>query len=174
MTDPLRAIADAVLYEGYLLWPYRRSAMKNTRRFTFGGVYPRDHSEGRVDDPWLMRTQCLLEDGPGAEVEVSVRFLHVVRRRVARRTPDGLEWVDELRVGDERHLAWEEAREREVRSGPLRLGDLETARRIPVEVPAGSEQDELAGHAARSSGAGRGWRAGSRSPLGPCATGSSA
>ncbi len=38
---PLRAIADAVLYEGYILWPYRRSAMKNTQRWTFGGVYPR-------------------------------------------------------------------------------------------------------------------------------------
>ena len=35
-----RQIADAVLYEGYLLWPYRRSATKNQRRWTFGGVYP--------------------------------------------------------------------------------------------------------------------------------------
>ncbi len=34
------AIADAVLYEGYMLWPYRRSALKNQRRWTFGGVYP--------------------------------------------------------------------------------------------------------------------------------------
>ena len=48
--DPVRAIADAVLYEGYVLWPYRRSALKNQRRWTFGGVYPRAHSEGREDD----------------------------------------------------------------------------------------------------------------------------
>ncbi len=31
--DPIRAIADAVLYEGYVLWPYRRSALKNTHRW---------------------------------------------------------------------------------------------------------------------------------------------
>jgi hypothetical protein len=52
--DAVRAIADAVLYEGYVLWPYRRSALKNQRRWTFGGVYPRAHSEGRHDDPWVM------------------------------------------------------------------------------------------------------------------------
>ena len=38
--DAVRRIADAVLYEGYVLWPYRKSAMKNQRRWTFGGVYP--------------------------------------------------------------------------------------------------------------------------------------
>ena len=38
--DPVREIADAVLYEGYVLWPYRRSALKNRQRWTFGGVYP--------------------------------------------------------------------------------------------------------------------------------------
>jgi hypothetical protein len=57
VTDPVRAIADAVLYEGYVLWPYRRSALKNTHRWTFGGVYPRAHAEGREagDDPWTMQ-----------------------------------------------------------------------------------------------------------------------
>src|SRR4051794_41961918 len=85
--DPVRAIADAVLYEGYMLWPYRPSAMKNQRRWTFGGVYPRAHSERHPDDRWQMRTEVLLEGAP--EVEVTVRFLHVVRRRVGRRTEAG-------------------------------------------------------------------------------------
>jgi hypothetical protein len=58
--DPVAAIADAVLYEGYLLWPYRRSALKNQRRWTFGGVYPRAHSEVHPDDPWRIRTDVLL------------------------------------------------------------------------------------------------------------------
>ena len=56
MTDPIRAIADAVLYEGYLLWPYRRSAQKNQRRWTFGGVYPRAYSEAEGgNDPCVRR-----------------------------------------------------------------------------------------------------------------------
>ena len=105
MISPLlESIVHAVLYEGYVLWPYRRSATKNQRRWTFGGVYPRAHSEGRVDDPWVMQTQCLAEAAPGARVEVTVRFLHVVRRQVARRTAAGLEPVEELTVSDQRHL----------------------------------------------------------------------
>jgi hypothetical protein len=63
MTDPVRRLADAVLFEGYLLWPYRRSALKNQRRFTFGDV----------GEP--MRTQVLLEGGAPEDVEVTVRYL---------------------------------------------------------------------------------------------------
>ena len=44
-SDPIEAIARAVLYEGYLLWPYRRSARKNQTRFTFGALYPRGFCE---------------------------------------------------------------------------------------------------------------------------------
>ena len=88
--DPVRAIADAVLYEGYILWPYRRSALKNQKRWTFGGVHPRGHSAEHPDDAWTMRTECLLEGGSEASVEIRVRFLHVVRRRVGRAAgPEG-------------------------------------------------------------------------------------
>lgn len=140
--EDVRRIADAVLYEGYVLWPYRRSALKNQRRWTFGGVYPRAHSEGHPDDAWQMRTQCLLETAGGdAAVSVGVRFLHVVRRGVARATDDGgLEAVDELTVAGERHLAWEEAVEREVAVDvPLRG----PGRHVPIEVAAGREEEPL-------------------------------
>lgn len=63
MSDPVRRIADAVLFEGYMLWPYRRSALKNQRHFTFGDV----------GDP--MRTQVLLEGGDPEDVTVTVRYL---------------------------------------------------------------------------------------------------
>lgn len=49
--DAGEKVAVAVLYEGYLLWPYRRSARRNQRRWTFGGVYPRAYSECGGDDP---------------------------------------------------------------------------------------------------------------------------
>ena len=35
-----RAIADAVLYEGYLLYPYRATSAKNQSRWQFGVVGP--------------------------------------------------------------------------------------------------------------------------------------
>jgi hypothetical protein len=115
MTDPVRQIADAVLYEGYILWPYRRSALKNAQRWTFGGVYPSGWSEGHVDDRCVVQTQCLLLGDP--VVDVSVRFLQVVRRQVlADGTP-----VDELTVGGERYLSWDEAVERELGPGPVQI-----------------------------------------------------
>ena len=41
-------IVKAVLYEGYMLYPYRPSAVKNQQRFNFGVVYPRAYSEARA------------------------------------------------------------------------------------------------------------------------------
>ncbi|HET8579360.1 MAG TPA: hypothetical protein VFL31_00025, partial [Nitrospiraceae bacterium] len=100
--DAVKKIAEAVLYEGYVLWPYRKSAMKNQQRWTFGGVYPRAYSEARgEDDPWLMQTQCLVSGDGESKIEVKVRFLHVTERKVGRRVGESLEFVDELRVGDD-------------------------------------------------------------------------
>jgi hydrogenase maturation protease len=79
VTDPVRTIADAVLYEGYLLWPYRGTALKNQRRWTFGGVYPEAHSRAHPDDRSLMRTECVLDGATADDVDVTVRFLQVVQ-----------------------------------------------------------------------------------------------
>ncbi|MBV8945023.1 MAG: hypothetical protein JO286_17800 [Solirubrobacterales bacterium] len=125
-TDPVKAIADAVLYEGYILWPYRRSALKNQRRFTFGGVYPPAHAAGHPDDPCAMQAEVLLRGE--AEVGVTVRFLQVVRRTVVG--PDG-EPVDERVVDGELLPSWEEAIEREI------------AAPGPIEIAAGVERDGL-------------------------------
>jgi hypothetical protein len=165
LTDPVEKIAAAVLYEGYVLWPYRRSAQKNQRRWTFGGIYPRAYSEAEGgNDPWLMQTQCLVV-GERPTVEVRVRFLHVVERKVAKLMGAGtvgrggsrtaptrasgagerLEFVDELRVGGDRYLAWEEAAEREVVVPGLGLAELQTPMRTPISVPAGIEEEPLAG-----------------------------
>ncbi|MEV4443348.1 hypothetical protein AB0K09_31000, partial [Streptomyces sp. NPDC049577] len=110
--DALEKIARTCLYEGYLLWPYRRSALKNTRRWTFGGVFPRAHAAS-VGERDSARTEVLLEAGGGAEVSVRVRFLHVVDRQVVRDGPGGREPVDALTAGGTRHLSWQEAAERE-------------------------------------------------------------
>jgi len=140
--DPIRAIADAVLYEGYVLWPYRRSALKNTHRWTFGGVYPRAHAEAREagDDPWTMQTQCLVEGSGGTRVSVGLRFLHIVWRQVVDASGEEL---DELSVGDERHLTWEEAVEREAALDALELDELTAGHRVPISIAAGSETEPL-------------------------------
>ena len=47
-TKMLDAIANAVLYEGYMLYPYRPSSAKNRQRFNFGVLYPRAYSEAQI------------------------------------------------------------------------------------------------------------------------------
>jgi hypothetical protein len=144
--DAVKKIAEAVLYEGYMLWPYRRSSTKNQQRWTFGGVYPRAYSEARgEDDPWIVQTQCLVSGDEETAIEVKVRFLHVVERTVGQKNAVGtLEFVDELRVGGERHLSWDEATEREVAVGRFKLSELESPRRVGIDVPGGSREEPLA------------------------------
>jgi hypothetical protein len=156
--DRVGRIADAVLYEGYVLWPYRRSAVKNQRRWTFGGVYPQAHSVRHPDDACLMQTQCLARAAPGARLGVRVRFLHVVERRVARLGAGGREPVEELIVDGERYVPWEEATEREVAAPELELEGWSRAR-TEIRIPAGAQREVL--HDARGEPAGmltRSWR----------------
>src|SRR5690349_23999933 len=82
-----RAVADAVLYEGYLLYPYRRSSPKNRVRWQFGVLLPRNWVErdGPVvagvsgsADSWYQRTECLLRvRRPDAALRVRVRYLQI-------------------------------------------------------------------------------------------------
>ena len=131
--DAVSRIARAVLYEGYILWPYRRSAAKNRLRWTFGAVLPETWSAKHPDDLSLLQGQYLVEGPPAARVTATVRSLHVVRRRVR---DAGGRFVDELTVGGERHLAWDEATEREVAVS----GD----GRAPLAFPAGTAEESLA------------------------------
>ena len=76
-------IARAVLYEGYLLYPYRRSALKNQQRWNFGVLYPEAFSLAVSSaEPSSMQTECLVEAAPEAIVHVRVRFLHLAREQI--------------------------------------------------------------------------------------------
>ena len=144
--DAAKKIAEAVLYEGYLLWPYRRSARKNQQRWTFGGVHPRAYSEARgEDDPWIMQTQCLVSGDEQSTIDVSVRFLHVVERKVGVKRSEDLEYVDELRVGGELYLSWDEAVEREIAVGRFKLSELAySSKRVEIDIAGGSTEEPLA------------------------------
>src|SRR5438270_12070997 len=84
--EQVKEIANAVLYEGYLLYPYRQSALKNRTRWTFGAVYPREYSEANGGtEPWTMHTECLVEGQPDDIVlDITVRFLHLLVRTVVQ------------------------------------------------------------------------------------------
>jgi hypothetical protein len=77
--ETARKIADAVLYEGYLLYPYRASAVKNQVRWQFGVFVPPAFTT--TEEPSASQTECLLEPRDGGEVlHLRTRFLHVQTR----------------------------------------------------------------------------------------------
>jgi hypothetical protein len=79
-----KQVADSVLYEGYLLYPYRASAVKNRQRFNFGVLLPPAYARAQTgNDAWCMQTECLLE-GENPRIDVRVRFLQVIVRQAGR------------------------------------------------------------------------------------------
>jgi hypothetical protein len=142
-------VVEAVLYEGYILYPYRPSSRKNRQRFTFGRVYPQAYSSAQKGaEPYQIRTQCLLSRrAETAQLEVSVRFLQVTSRDILslRETvldiplslsQESVEIVPELVVDGRHFLTWQEAVEREVSflpQDPRKICD--AACRLPFEFP---------------------------------------
>ena len=93
--DPVRKIADAVLYEGYILYPYRASSQKNQSRWQFGVVMAPGYTAADPSETSFTQAECILEHSGQPSVRVLLRFLQVQRRTSG---------------GD----SWDEAVEREV------------------------------------------------------------
>src|SRR5438270_4862863 len=89
LVDP---IANAVMYEGYILYPYRPS-VKNRQRWTFGGLYPEGYCRAqRGSDAPSSRTECLVRGGPETVFAATVRFLHLTARQVGEFLPPLAAW----------------------------------------------------------------------------------
>lgn len=134
--DEVAAVADAVLFEGYLLYPYRASAQKNQLRWQFGVLTPAEDPS----EPTRNRTECLLEPGTATHLHVRLRFLQVETR--SPRGPDGTE-VGELVVDGRRHLRFEEGAPQQI-DAVLAVDDLlQAPRTVPVLLPASREVEQL-------------------------------
>lgn len=108
--DPVRAVADAVLYEGYLLYPYRASSRKNHSRWQFGVLGPPGAAEAGHGEPPSLATRIVARTlGAEPAIEVTLRFLQLQRRTVQRRTDHGFETVPELVVAGRSWVGWDEA-----------------------------------------------------------------
>lgn len=152
--EQVEKIANAVLYEGYILYPYRPSAMKNQQRWNFGALYPQSYGLASLGtDAWTMQTECLVEGSQHTSLDVRVRFLHLLARDVCEVTNSNLgaeahslareltkesgqgnelphlldanlRVVASLEVGDQVFHTWQEAVERDVSLPNLKLDEL--------------------------------------------------
>jgi hydrogenase maturation protease len=152
--DRVEKIAEAVLYEGYMLYPYRPSSVKNQQRWNFGVLCPRSYCElNQGSEAWMMQTECVVKAGPSTRLTVKIRFLQIVRRSVGKlctpghEEPEGVQPefdpVDHLEVCGRVFQPWQEAVEREhafIALDPAALTLLPT---LPVTFPAGKQFEYL-------------------------------
>src|SRR5215472_1747456 len=152
--EQAREVADAVLYEGYLLYPYRRSAQKNRTRFQFGVLMPPAYRAVDECEHSASQTECLLECPGDARVEILARFLHLQRRAVQRVAPGTgqVSDVDTLRVGGVEYTSWDEAVEREQRLQAPIACLLGPGAELLFQVSGGEEAEDLTEPAGRPAG----------------------
>ena len=121
-----------MLYEGYVLWPYRRSAAKNAKRWTFGGVFPPRHNAAHPDDRAAIQAQCLVEGDDARSTSASGSS---TSSGATCSTPAGCastSWSPPARA------CWRGTRRPSASSG-----------RGAIEIPAGTDVEPLAGGARR-------------------------
>jgi hypothetical protein len=123
MNAPTDRIARTVLYEGYILYPYRASALKNQHRFAPGGLAPQTVAEP-CGEPWFLRAEVLVTGDEKTELSVRARFLHPLARTGGSDPP------------------WHEAVEREMDVPALPLGSSVRARTIDFVFPAARSVEE--------------------------------
>ena len=102
-----RAVADAVMYEGYLLYPYRASAAKNQIRWQFGVLGPQGAAAAGVGEEPRLSTELLVRHGAGTAVTIHLRFLQLQSRDVqSADVAGGFASVDVLHVDNYHRLPW--------------------------------------------------------------------
>ncbi len=136
-------IAKAVLYEGYMLYPYRPSSVKNRQRWNFGVVYPQAYREAQGgEEPCSMHNEFLVSGNLGTSIEVKLRFLHLQARSVQPSS----EVQSEARAGSLPD-GWQEAVEREISVPALAIAALlagtTSAFAFPSQVRVDSERDGM-------------------------------
>jgi hypothetical protein len=151
-----RRVADAVLYEGYLLYPYRASSSKNQVRWQFGVLGPAGAVAEMVGEEPTIYVETLLQPlGDVPTVDVHLRFLQTQWRspeRVVDEAAAEYQPVDELRVGAANWIAWHEAVEQEVCVEGLTLSELIAGRVVDLAIVGGEDIEVVRGDDGRVAG----------------------
>ncbi len=154
-------VAEAVLYEGYILYPYHATHGKNRGgiRFQWGVLVPPAWHEIDPSERSLMRTELIVDPGTEPEVAIRLRFLQLQHRALEVADPEaegGYVPTSKLEVGDRLWMEWDEAIEQDFDLGIVALLPLAEAQRtVPFEFPASSETELVVEEATPETPAGR-------------------
>jgi len=142
--EEVRAVADAVLYEGYLLYPYRASSAKNQIRWQFGVLGPPRADRGGIAEDPSLHCECLLLASGASTVQVTVRFLQLVRRQLEQLRDGEHVPVDTIIAGGVTLLSFDEAIDCQLTYGPFAPADLRTGQSLPIVIPAAVDDEDIA------------------------------
>ncbi|RMI28580.1 hypothetical protein [Nocardia stercoris] len=131
-----RAVADAVLYEGYLLYPYRADSRKNRSRWQFGVLGPPGAAAAGLGEDSELIGQALLAPAGDPMLRITIRFLQLQHRGV--RDADGRA-VPESTVAGRTWLDWDEAVEQEIVLGPAPPAP----GAVPIAIADGTDIEQL-------------------------------
>jgi hypothetical protein len=135
--DDVRRIADAVLYEGYVLYPYRASAQKNRSRWQFGVLMPPAYAAADPSESTTAQAECVFEHADYPAIDVIVRFLQVQRRTATGTAPGTAGAPDPPGV-------WDEAVEREIHVAAGGATLFDEGVHEPFAVPGGEDREATA------------------------------
>ncbi len=135
-------LADAVLFEGYVLYPYRANDAKNRVRWQFGVLMPPAFAELDPSERAWLQTDTLVE-GRDARLTVRVRFLHVRERTVEAVQGGVFAQVPSLDVGAATYLPCDEATVHEMDVEVALPGLDATTADHPLVVPGGRDVEDL-------------------------------
>jgi len=141
--DHARAVADAVLYEGYLLYPYRATSRKNQSRWQFGVLGPRGAADAGIGEDDKLSAQVLVGSHAIPSLSGVVRFLQLQHRAAERDVGGRFQPTEELSTGSASWLTWDEAVECEIAIDRFAVTSL--PRTLDISVPMGSEIEMLDG-----------------------------
>ena len=81
MCEPVEQLIDALLYEGYALYPYTPGAAKNATPTPFGILYPPTYAAALPSTFERLELRCELQAPPEAVLSAEVRFLAAAGER---------------------------------------------------------------------------------------------
>lgn len=73
----IEKICNALLYEGYALFPYRKNALKNQKRFNFGVLSPKVWAEKQMNEQHFQQTEILVLAENESKLSFKTRFLEL-------------------------------------------------------------------------------------------------
>ncbi len=138
----LENLTRTLLYEGYALYPYYRSAIKNQKPIPFGVIFPKDYNAFHEHSHSNMQSQCIVTGSDNLTLNIDVRFLHLRKTELFEYNKNENDYVPvfNLEINGNIYQAGWQTIERKIIAGNLTVSELiNNGKTIPVQFDKANE-----------------------------------